>query len=250
MTKSSFYIGTAGWTVPKVLRDSFFEPGAVKPNHLKSYSAQFSAVEINSSFYREHQASTYLKWAQSTPEHFRFSIKLAKRFTHIQKLEVDSTDLTNVLGGVQNLGEKLGVVLVQLPPKLAFDGQTAEDFFATFRELYNGPIALEPRHLSWVSREATKLLEEYHIARVIADPDRIGDGPSIRSSNFAYFRLHGSPKVYYDSYEAPALKTWAERLKKASLNADQCWCIFDNTALGYATGNALDIQKLLKIKKT
>ena len=247
MAKSPNYqIGTAGWAIPKAMRDEFFSPGAVKPNHLKAYAERLTGIEINSSFYKDHQASTYAKWASSTPDGFRFSIKLAKRFTHIQKLNIESSDLRLMLEGAQNLGEKFGIVLIQLPPKLAFDSEVAETFFATFRELFDGDIAIEARNQTWAERDATKVLEEFSIARVIADPNRIGEAPPIRSSQACYFRLHGSPKVYYSDYSQKQLEQWRSRIAQEVKGKKSAWCIFDNTALGAATGNALEMQRLIK----
>jgi uncharacterized protein YecE (DUF72 family) len=243
--KSSFHIGTAGWAIPKISRDEFIAADSVKPDHLRSYSQKLSGVEINSAFYREHQPKTYAKWALSTPDGFRFSVKLAKRFTHEQKLVVDTSDLQMVLEGILHLEEKLGVILVQIPPKLAFDEAVAEDFFAALRELYTGPVAFEPRHGSWVEREATRVLEDYQIARVIADPDRLGEAPPIRSAPISYVRLHGSPKVYYSNYEEPALRDWTERLREEAKSKSAVWCIFDNTAAQHATANALTVQRTL-----
>ncbi len=243
--KPQFFIGTASWTIPKQSRDDFFPPKAVKPNHLLAYSAKLTGVEINSSFYREHQGKTYLKWAESTPENFRFAVKLAKRFTHVQKLKVDATDLKVVLEGILQLGEKLGTLLVQIPPKLAFDEGTAEDFFATIRDLYDGAIVFEPRHETWASREATRVLEDYRVARVVADPNRIGDAPIVKSAEISYFRLHGSPKVYYSNYTKRALDKWVNAIEDVASKKAQTWCIFDNTALGHATPNALYVQKQL-----
>ena len=241
-----FFIGTAGWSIPKIVRDEFFPEGAVKPDHLKAYAQKFRGVEINSSFYREHEARTYSKWAKTTPDEFRFAIKLAKRFTHEQKLSVDSSDLREVLAGIQNLGEKLGVLLVQIPPKLAFDEAVAEEFFGSLRELYRGPVALEPRHMTWSEREATKLLEEYRVARVVADPDRLGEAPVIRSADVCYYRLHGSPKIYYSDYTEKMLSSWARAFRSDAEGKSEAWCIFDNTAEGHATPNALRFQELLR----
>ena len=235
------FVGTAGWAIPKAMRAEFFEPGEVKPNHLKAYSARLTGIEINSSFYKDHQPATYAKWASATPEGFRFSIKLAKRFTHIQKLEVESRELKTMIEGTRELGEKFGVFLIQLPPKLVFNSEIAETFFATFRELFDGDIAIEARNQTWAEREATQVLEEYSVARVIADPNRIGKAPPIRSAKLCYFRLHGSPKVYYSDYTQEQLEFWRAEFKKEMRGKDSAWCIFDNTALGAATANALEM---------
>jgi len=242
VARTKIFVGTAGWSIPKTSRGDFFAADVVKPDHLAAYAARFNGVEINSAFHRDHQPGTYAKWARSTPDDFRFSIKLAKRFTHEHKLKVDTADLRGVIEGITQLGEKLGVILVQIPPRLEFDEATVEEFFAPLRELYLGPVAFEARHPSWAQREATRSFEEYEVARVLADPDRIGPAPAIRRAPVTYVRLHGSPKVYYDAYDVAALERWAVTVRAAS---HETWCMFDNTARGAATVNAMQMQALL-----
>lgn len=244
--RTEFRIGTAGWSIPKIVRDDFFGVDVVKPDHLAAYSSEFAGVELNSPFHKDPLAKTYEKWATATPDYFRFSVKLAKRFTHLQKLKVDATDLAKVLGDIQHLREKLGTILIQIPPKLIFDQESAEDFFATFRELHDGLVVFEARHESWANREATRVLEDHRIGRVIADPDKLGPAAEIRNAGIAYFRLHGSPKVYYDAYDVKALEAWVTRVYEARKTFEHVWCIFDNTAQGFATPNAVDMQRKLR----
>lgn len=106
-------IGTAGWSVPAAHRGRFPEAGTL----LERYAARFDAVEINSSFYRPHRPSTYARWAASVPAGFRFSLKLPREITHTRRLVEVAEPLDRFLGEVAALGERLGPVLVQLPPK-------------------------------------------------------------------------------------------------------------------------------------
>src|SRR4051812_8552502 len=110
-------IGTAGWAIRKEFSDLFSGPGS----HLERYAKVFNAVELNSSFYRDHQAATYERWANAVPEDFRFSVKLNRLFTHQNKLEVNGQVLFETLHSVLRLGRKLGCLLVQLPPSLSFE---------------------------------------------------------------------------------------------------------------------------------
>jgi uncharacterized protein YecE (DUF72 family) len=143
------------------------------------------------------------------------------------------------------LGEKLGPVLVQLPPKLAFDEGVAREFFATLRELYAGPVVVEPRHASWFGREPDRLMREFQVARAMADP---AAGSSLASEpggwmGLRYFRLHGSPKRYWSAYSDEFLCGLAKRIV-ATEDGVETWVIFDNTAAGHALGDAV---KLLRI---
>ena len=242
------FVGTAGWTVPKQHRTLFpaIAEGA-KSSHLECYAGQLRCVEINSSFYRPHRRSTWERWAATTPPDFRFAVKLPKAITHTAKLINTGGALLEFFQAVQGLGEKLGPVLVQLPPKLVFDEGVAHEFFTTLRELHAGGVALEPRHASWFSASVDGLLRSFEIARVAADPAkgsplaaRPGGWPSLR-----YWRLHGAPHTYYSDYEEPRLQAFAERLRLLHDEAS-AWVIFDNTALGHATANAVWLHDRLR----
>ena len=95
------YVGTAAWSIPKIALDSF----PLEGSHLERYSNVLNAVEINSSFYKDHQAKSYKRWAESTPENFKFSVKLNRRFTHECDLKIDREDLLNNLKGISELGK-------------------------------------------------------------------------------------------------------------------------------------------------
>ncbi|HEY2025850.1 MAG TPA: DUF72 domain-containing protein [Gemmatimonadaceae bacterium] len=235
-------VGTAGWGLPRQWRDRFPDGGS----YLERYAACFSAVEINSSFYRPHRRAVYEKWAASVPQDFRFAVKLPQAITHDQRLVAADVLLDVFLDDVRGLGDRLGPLLVQLPPSLEFDVPTADEFLAMLRSLHGGPIACEPRHESWFTVEAEAMLIRYRIARAGADPARWpaaavpgGDG------SLCYLRLHGSPQMYYSDYTESYLRGAAALLRGRADAARECWCIFDNTTLGAATGNALTLSRLL-----
>jgi uncharacterized protein YecE (DUF72 family) len=153
--------------------------------------------------------------------------------------------LDSFLGEVQHLGRKLGCLLVQLPPKLEFDAAAATAFLAHLRERFAGEVVTEPRHVSWFSPEADALLVQHRVARVAADPAPIpgADKPGGYHSP-AYYRLHGSPRMYYSSYSGDFLAHLGATLQRESAHRD-CWCIFDNTAAGAAVPNALALDVYL-----
>ncbi len=119
------FIGCAGWSLPKAYAGEFPAEGT----HLQRYAQRLSCVEINSSFYRPHRTSTYERWAGSTPDGFRFAVKAPKEITHVRRLLAAEAPLEKFLGEVAGLGSKLGALLVQLPPSLAFERDLAEGFF-------------------------------------------------------------------------------------------------------------------------
>ncbi|WP_458094418.1 DUF72 domain-containing protein [Roseomonas sp. WA12] len=214
-------------------------------SHLQRYAGQLSAVEINSSFYRPHRPSTYARWAASAPPGFRFAVKVPREITHDRRLVDTAAPLERFLGEIAALGEALGPLLVQLPPSLAFDAASVRRFLAELRERSHDGIACEPRHPSWFTDSVDALLSEFQVARVAADPAVVpraaqpGGWPGL-----AYHRLHGSPKVYYSAYPPDVIETVARHLGEPAPGVQERWCIFDNTALGEATRNALDLTKL------
>lgn len=241
MTTSAFlqrYLGCAGWSLPREQWPRFQAEGG----HLVRYASRFNAVEINSSFYRPHRPETYARWAASVPSGFRFSVKVPKQITHEQRLRDCGPAVEAFLAQCLSLGEKLGCLLVQLPPSLAYDPETALGFFQHMRECYRGPIALEPRHASWL--QAGELLHALQIGWVEADPNPLGEQAALGWDGLVYLRLHGSPKVYYSSYDEPRLEAVTARLAAARVPA---WCIFDNTAAGAAVPDALWVYEHLSL---
>ena len=219
----------------------FPEPGT----HLQRYAAQLTAVEINSSFYRPHRPQTYLRWAESVPAGFRFSVKMPKLITHVQRLQQCEGLLDEFLSQCLQLGDKLGCLLIQLPPSLAYDPAVAEEFLRTLRRRYEGTVVLEPRHETW--RAAHGLLVDQRIGRVAADPSPITGGEVPGGwSGVRYWRMHGSPRVYYSDYDLQRLQALAAKIQLSVEAGAETWCIFDNTASGCAPGNALGLRGLLR----
>ena len=142
-------------------------------------------------------------------------------------------------------GGKLEFILVQLPPSLDFNHKVAARFFKQMREIYPGRIALEPRHPSWISPESLHLQESLNLELVAADPPMKGIPAPEFPGDSHYYRLHGSPEIYKSNYSDERLKLMMEKLIAPRDRGQDRWCIFDNTTFGYATVNALDLQKLL-----
>jgi uncharacterized protein YecE (DUF72 family) len=237
-------IGCAGWNIPAHYAEMF----TAKGTHLERYAHRFSAVEINSSFYRSHRPATYRRWAASVPETFRFAVKMVKTVTHAQRLRDSEPHVQRFLDEVRELEGKLGCVLIQLPPSAACDVSVADAFFAMLRKHYEGPVACEPRHASWFEPAAVAVLQRHAIGRVGADPpphpgaDEVTDNDAV-----CYFRLHGSPRMYYDAYTNDFLQHLAARMRACVATGAMTWCIFDNTALGHATGNAMALADMFDL---
>ena len=237
----SILIGTAGWSVPRTLAGAFPAEGTA----LERYAHIFRAAEINSSFHRPHRPSTWQRWRDSVPDDFRFSAKLPKEITHVRKLVDCAEPLDRFAEEVAGLGPKLAVLLVQLPPRLAFDAVVAGAFFEVLRERCGAAVACEPRNASWFTEEADGLLRGLEVARVAADP-ALCDAAARPggATQLSYWRLHGSPVMYRSSYQH-CLKAYAGMLRREQAEGRETWCIFDNTASSAAAGDALGLARVL-----
>ena len=210
----------------------------------------FDCTEINSSFHRSHRVEVYRRWAAQTPPGFRFSVKLPRTITHEGRLRRARDPLLRFLEEAAGLGDRLGVLLVQLPPSLVFEPRPVRRFLDLLREQWAGAVVCEPRHVSWFTPAADRALVATRTGRAAADPARCpeaaspggwlgveGDGRGA----VVYHRWHGAPRTYWSHYEPDWLRARAEKLVRWPADAD-CWDIFDNTAAGGATPNALALR--------
>jgi len=239
MDEPAVLVGTAGWSIPGHLVVCFPGEGPV----LARYARALDAVEINTTFYRNHRPATFAAWAALVPDRFRFSVKAPRFITHYHRLG-PAAGLELFLEGVAHLGPKLGPLLFQLPPGLSFQPGIAAAFLGRLRARFEGLAALEPRHPSWFGAEADHLLRESRVARVAADP-AVCKAAALPGGweGLVYYRLHGSPRMYWSVYAPEALERQAEALR--SRPAAPSWCVFDNTGAGEATANALRLKVLL-----
>jgi uncharacterized protein YecE (DUF72 family) len=237
--KSLIRIGTAGWDHPR---------GYPKPadrSRLAHYATHFNCVEINSSFYRTHQRSTYERWATSTGQDFSFCVKIPQVISHDAALRGCRDELRLFCDGVKGLGKKLGVLLLQLPPKAEWDARVARRFFGLLRSCTAVPVVCEPRHPSWSGAGAERQFKQFGISLVCADPVRLPRSWSL-PGEIRYYRLHGSPRMYWSSYRPDQLDALAGRIAADRARFPQIWCIFDNTAAGAAWDNATDLAERLR----
>jgi uncharacterized protein YecE (DUF72 family) len=225
-------IGTAGWSIPRDIADRFPAKGSA----LERYASRFPVAEINSSFHRPHRASTWARWRDSVPSDFRFSVKVPKAITHQAKLANCNAPLDEFIAQAEVLGDKLAVLLVQLPPKLELDAGIASAFFAGLSSRTSAQIACEPRNASWFSDAGDSFLRDLGVARVAADP-AICEAAALSGGwqGLSYWRLHGSPVIYRSSY-FDRIDIYADRLLAG---VGETWCIFDNTASSAGAGDAL-----------
>lgn len=230
-------IGCAGWSIPGAMHDHFPAAGS----HLARYAAVLPAVEINTSFYRPHRPATYARWRDSVPEAFRFSAKVPKAITHEARLQRVEEALEKFIGEVGYLEHKLGCLLVQLPPSLQFDAAVARQFFTHLKALTPAPVVCEPRHVTWFTPAAGELLSGLGVGYVDADPPITPLPAQAEAAGILYLRMHGAPVIYHSNYPDDVIAQLHARIVRAADAGRHAWCIFDNTASGFAQPNALSL---------
>lgn len=232
-------IGISGWRYAP-WRGRFYPEGLPQRQELAFASQAFSSIELNGSFYSLQRPESYQNWRDQTPDDFVFSVKGPRFITHMKRLGDIEVPLANFLAsGVLALGRKLGPILWQLPPSMAYDAGQIDRFLSMLpRDTASalalarqhddkgkgrvfleptpaGPIrhAVEVRHASFENAGFIALLRRHGVALVVADT--AGRWPLIEdiTADFVYLRLHGDEKLYESGYSDTALDRWAERIK-------------------------------------
>ncbi len=206
------HVGTSGYS-DKEWKGPFYPEKLPPRDMLRFYAERLPAVEINNTFYRLPKASVLESWASQVPSGFRFAIKASRRITHFKRLKEADDETDYLLRTTAKLGERLGVVLFQLPPKLAKDLERLERFLAILPE--GTRAAFEFRHDSWLDEEVCAALRRRNCALCLADTDEgpaDGDGiaagePLLSTADWGYLRLRRP------DYTREALAGWAERIR-------------------------------------
>lgn len=264
-------IGISGWRYPE-WRGVFYPKGHPQKRELEMASRRMRTIEINGSFYSLQRPSSYQRWFNETPDDFLFAVKGGKFITHNKKLRDCGRPLANFFAsGVLALEEKLGPILWQLPPQLAFDATRLEDFFAALprtsiqaaalarnhdERLKHGaylnpridqPLrhALEVRHESFADAACKKLLRKWDIALCVSDT--AGTWPYFEevTADFVYVRLHGSRKLYASGYTNAELDVWAEKVEGWSSRGRDVYVYFDNDMEVRAPFDAINLAARL-----
>lgn len=208
------------------------------------YGEVFNAVEINSTHYKHHRSKTFAKWGSLVPAHFRFAVKMHRSIGHVQRLS-RMEEAIHFLNTLDAFGEKLGVVLLQLPPSLAYTPQV-EDFLRELRSEYNAAMAIEPRHPTWAQGEVEQVLRQLGIARLAADPPLITERVLAAGDRaVSYYRLHGNPQMCRSVYSDGRLQHLAATIISERQEGGDTFVFFDNTMSGAAHANAFHLGRLL-----
>lgn len=234
-------VGTSGWSYPH-WRGPFYPGELPADSWLPFYARRFATVEINNTFYRLPEPSTFRKWRDAVPPGFLFSVKASGFITHRKKLKDPGATLPPFLERIRLLGERLGPVLFQLPPRWRCDPGRLETFLSALPRSLR--CAFEFRDPSWCVPEVYGLLSRRGAAFCIFD---LGGSlsPTEVTAEFAYVRLHGPGGPYAGCYGRRALEGWAETLAGWADRGLDAYCYFDNDQAGHAARNAAELRRML-----
>jgi len=240
----TIHIGTSGWSYDHW--DGVFYPdGTRQRDRLAYYVQHFSTVEINSTYYHWPADSTFASWRSRVPQHFRVTIKAPRGLTHGSQLHAPEDWLGRISRSLRVLDEACGVLLVQLPPDMAYDHARLAYFLEQLPPWMR--VALEFRHPSWHQEAVFELLEHHSVAYCVMSGAQL---PCILrvTAPFAYVRLHGPDHqyLYAGSYTDEQLLWWAERLREWQSMGHEVFVYFNNDGYGNAVRNASALRAIVE----
>jgi uncharacterized protein YecE (DUF72 family) len=227
-------LGTSGWQY-KDWRDRFYPAGLPQRLWLEHYATRFATVEVNNAFYRLPERDTFRQWRDRTPGDFVVAVKMSRYLTHIKRLKEPAEPVARFLDRASGLGDKLGPVLLQLPPTLKADLPALDATLALFPDGVR--VAVEPRHASWWTDELRELLTRRNAALCWADRRSRPITPLWRTADFGYLRLHEGRAHPWPRYGAGALRSWLDRID-AHLSGVPTYVFFNNDPGGAAITDA------------
>lgn len=245
------FIGASGWNY-KHWGNGVFYPKELKKSEWFGYYCQhFDTVEINNTFYQLPSQDVFGDWRDQAPKGFTFALKASRFTTHIKKLKQPEQSVVNFLQNAKALGEKLGVILFQLPGGWQFNAERLEAFleFVRGQEIIpNVRAALEIRNESWHCSECHEILKRCNVALALTDWPKLPVESPV-TADFVFMRRHGPEALYASSYSEAQLKKEAERIRKWTAQGKDVFVYFNNDGEGYAVQNALRLRELAEKKR-
>ncbi len=236
------YIGTSGWSYDH-WTGPFYPDDLAAGDRLAHYAEQFLTVEINNSFYHLPEAGVVDQWRDTVPADFVFSAKASRYITHMKKLKDPHETVPPLLQRVDRLGDRLGPVLFQLPPRWHVNPERLEAFLECLDRRHR--YAFEFRDPSWFDKTILRLLEKHDAAFCIYELNG-ALSPKHVTTDFVYVRLHGPGAAYQGRYDNRTLAGWAGAFSAWIGQGRAVYCYFDNDQEGHAVLNALSLKQMLE----
>jgi uncharacterized protein YecE (DUF72 family) len=229
------FVGTSGWQYAS-WRGALYPPRLPQRQWLAAYADAFATVEVNNTFYRLPESSTFDAWRKGTPDDFVFVVKMNRFLTHVKRLREAAPVVQRFMANAQHLEGKLGPVLLQLPPNLRADVRGLTE---TFDAMPPGQrVAIEFRHDSWFTPETQVLLEERGACLCLADRGSKPVTPLWRTADWGYVRMHEGRAHPRPRYGRAALESWADRVAELWPRGADVYVFFNNDTNACAPGDA------------
>jgi uncharacterized protein YecE (DUF72 family) len=240
-------VGCSGWNY-KTWRVAFYPTTLPADRWLEFYASRFDTVEINNTFYRLPERSTFAIWQNKVPKDFLFAVKASRFLTHMKRLREPGEPLARLFARASVLGRRLGPVLYQLPGNFTIDLDRLDAFLDALPRLSGGSRirhVVEFRHPSWYVAETYSLLSRRGVALCLHDKEGSEiDEPVV--GPFIYVRFHGTSGRYHGSYNLRSLNLWAHRLAEQLQDGRQVFAYFNNDPGAAAVENALTLRSALQ----
>jgi uncharacterized protein YecE (DUF72 family) len=235
-------IGTSGWEYRHWV-GTFYPRDLPRERRLEFYADRFDTVELNNSFYRLPDADDFARWARRVPDGFAFAVKASRYLTHLRRLIEPREPLDRLWSRADRLGDRLGPMLYQLPPRWRPNHERLAAFLASLPA--GRPQSIEVRDRRWYSPRLTAILADAQVGLCLHDmagsaprPERVGP--------LVYVRFHGSGVRYGGAYTAQRLTAWAERMARWAAEGWPVWAYFNNDIGGHAVRDADRLRRLLR----
>jgi uncharacterized protein YecE (DUF72 family) len=235
-------IGCSGWEY-KHWRGDFYPESLTRAKWFEHYARTFDTVEINNTFYRLPEQSTFDTWAERAPRGFVYSVKASRFLTHMKKLKDPEEPLERLFSRMEPLNKHLGPVLYQLPPGWKLDSGRLEHFLQVLPKGFRH--VLEFRDPTWYSDDVMRMLERYGVALCLHDMRGSATGRK-RVGPFVYARFHGASGHYDGGYSDERLRSWASWLLAEQRSGADVYVYFNNDVGGHAPRNAVTLRRLME----
>ncbi len=241
---SQLLVGTSGYSYEH-WKDVFYPSGLKQSAWLEYYAERFDAVELNVTYYHLPKREVFEAWRRRTPDGFRFAIKGSRLITHYHRLHDVRDSVHTFFRAASGLGDKLEVVLWQLPPKMHLDAPRLDDFCTLVARTSKVRQAFEFREKSWFAEETYDVLRRHGYALCIASSPTWETAEEV-TAPFTYLRFHGGRVLYGSDYSEDELVMWAGKARRWLDGGSDVYAFFNNDVHGYALGNARRLSELVR----